>query len=1073
MKHTKTFAYKFNGKHLNDNTSTNKKVSIAVIKQLYLNLEDHQDDKIQNIQKSICDSQNQVYYSMYLIKQMHKELKDEQIEIELQKLDVPKILEFIVKDDPEKLDPVKYLQKLNENQLSQIGVPETLQELIKNSPQKLDLAEYLKKLNEEELLSLGVHQILCKWIKDEKQKFVFVKCLQKLNKDEKKYLGIPKILQKWIKDDPSRFDLVNYFQKLNDQQLSQLDVPITLYELIKNKPQQLNLVKYLQKLKDDELSQLEVPKILYKRNKDDQQKLNNNESFKKRRANITFSQYCFVEKQFLNKLNEFKFYKDTQLRQMAQWLKDKYQKALTFLDDLTDRDNQELRQQLFQLYSIFNQYLFQNNFGLILLQQNFHPQYNQLQHCTSIIQSMFCQDYEKNIILDFPKFAYISLTGHESQDNLYFFQDFNSYYKNFYLYFSIYNGKTHKGFKECNRSTTIPYYNEVNIISEFEMKFIFNNHIKNKLIQFKPTIIYVHVQNNEKFSINLTALTKFIRKLKKICTVVIYIKYDVESENLENSTLEFMRTVNACLFGLSGIQCRTQKTLIQLDQDIESIKVIIESLNQVQLKNYMHIQLFFLKKQLQKLIDLQNQHKIVLMGNNKNYIIEYKDKQDIKIEFERLVISYQHNIIILLDFKSQQFYYHHFQNLQEENNFQGEQNQFQNIKIKFNKFKENKYIQGKMLNAVVIINQSQILFACPLFENLKQDEMDVIWVYSLDNNNWDSIKREHDNNEQYNDKYFEQPIETPDKISDKQQKIVGQTVCYQPHIQQNFKGYDIYSLFGGELIDSFKPVNSIQYLFVNVEKKVFYSKFIRRSLNPFKGSLKPSPYQLVLPIKNINQFEIIECAYLILRPWNQTKNNYYETMLNPSNATKAQLVIFLKKSQSTIFLDIAYKISKNSKYYLNILDMMNQDVNWMEIQGQVEKNSQINKWQWKAVFTNFIKFKNWKRINKNQNQKENTKNKGQNKEIEGQVKDNQKPYIGLNQEKKKNIPQDEKQRKAIPIHHNISNGTIVSLQFTITLKYYEDENFNQGTGLESLPFTNKDWLVETDISRDWIYKQGE
>ncbi|CAK70705.1 unnamed protein product (macronuclear) [Paramecium tetraurelia] len=370
-----------------------------------------------------------------------------------------------------------------------------------------------------------------------------------------------------------------------------------------------------------------------------------------------------------------------------------------------------------------------------------------------------------------------------------------------------------------------------------------------------------------------------------------------------------------------------------------------------------------------------------------------------------------------------------------------------------------------MKNAVVIINQSYILFAFPIFENqenLKQDETDVIWIYSLENQDWDKIKREQDNREQYNDKFFEQPIEKPDKISDKQQKIIGQTVCYQSHIQEGVKDYDIYSIFGGELIDSFKPVNLIQYIFVNLQKKLFYSKYIRRSLNPFKGSLKPSPYQLVLPITNIGQFKEIKCAYLILRPFNQTKNNYYEAMLNPSNVTKAQLVIFLKQTQTTIFLDIRYKIPKSSKYRLNILEMMNQDVNWMEIQ-----QSKINKWQWKAVFTNFIKLKNLKLIDKTSKFNQIPQKTQIRKDSKNEQLDKQKNRQNISQDVKQN------QNKGKLIHHDVSNGTLVSLQFTITLKYEEYEKDIQGTGIDGLPFTSKDWLVETDISWDWILKQGE
>ncbi|CAK70706.1 unnamed protein product (macronuclear) [Paramecium tetraurelia] len=311
MKQERNYAYKLNGKHIveEEKIQNKKKVYTVVIKQAIFNFKhqqgSHQNELNQNIQRSICDSQNLIYYSIYLVKQKYAEFK--YIEKELSKLDVDKILSLLGNGDKQKLDPVKYLQKLNEEQLKKLNVPETLQVLIQQSPKQLDLVQYLDKLEPEELLKLDVPQILQKWIKGDRNWFVLIKCLQKLNKDESFKLGIPKIIQKWIKNDPSMFDLANYFEKMNDQQLQKLDASITIKNLIKDDPQKLNLFKYLQKLNEDELSNLEVPKIFQKRNKNDQQNLNKDESLKKRRTNITFSQYCFVDRKFFQKLSDFQF----------------------------------------------------------------------------------------------------------------------------------------------------------------------------------------------------------------------------------------------------------------------------------------------------------------------------------------------------------------------------------------------------------------------------------------------------------------------------------------------------------------------------------------------------------------------------------------------------------------------------------------------------------------------------------------------------------------------------------------------------------------------------------------------
>ncbi|CAD8147978.1 unnamed protein product [Paramecium pentaurelia] len=858
--------------------------------------------------------------------------------------------------------------------------------------------------------------------------------------------------------------------------------------------------------------------LFRKRKQNSDKEIYNDQIENTKDINIKLSKQYFIDTQFNNKLFEFQSYKQRQLERIAQ-IKDKRQSQmlLELLDQLQMEENQDFLFQVVNLYMVLKEGLNQEYQNVVLLHQNFHPKHNLLLHISSVIQSIFCQgitinnnkEYEQNQIIDFPKFAYINLTGHESLDNLQFWTDINYYYQNFCLYFSISDSQKCQNFKPNHRQIIIP--SSKNIIQEFEMKIIFNFYIRTKLIQLKPTIIYVDICNTEQFSINLTALEKLLKKLRKFGRVVIHIKYDMNSQNLEKSSLEFSRTLNACLFGLQRIynvgKFQSYRLILEkIDDSINYIdKTIKDNFKQNQLVNYLQQQKLCLQGKKNHIIQMRRKkRRFFLIWEKDHYLITALNQQKKIIKFDRVVISYQNKIIILLDFNNQKFYYHCFKDLSTNVN---DSQKNQDEKFVFTEFKENQFLKGKIINVIVIINQQYILFAYPIindqniqenneneYQKLKGNE-DVILSYSLVENNWQIIQRDQKNYKIGDTLYFEDNTKTEQLIKQlREQKIVGQTVCYQSNtlLQEYFQGYQIYSLFGGEIIDSFKPMNLIEYLFVDVKNNYFFSKFIKRRTNPYEGSLKPSPYQLVLPIRNFQSLgkdcEII-CAYLILRPWNQTKNNYYEAMLNPQNLCNAQLVFFWiheksKDKYRTIFIDIQYKVSNDSEYRFNILELINEDVNWIDIEDQNESQSQINnnQWRWKAIYTNYMKIKNLQFLTKQKTQdnlKKDQKTKIQNED--NFEKDILKGLfftfeftISLTQKKNK---QNEKSGQLFtdrqidyPKQSNDDNSKIQSNKLIDKSETSLSES-GQINPYQKLSLFNSDnWSVQTEIS--W-YEKGE
>ncbi|CAD8054851.1 unnamed protein product [Paramecium primaurelia] len=878
--------------------------------------------------------------------------------------------------------------------------------------------------------------------------------------------------------------------------LTQTDICIIQQALFKSNKQQTEKDDIKKRIGDQQ--SLIYYSLYRKRKQNSDKEIFNDQIENTKDINIKLSKQYLIDNQFNYKLYEFQSYKQRQLEKIAQ-IKDKKQSQmlLELLDQLQMEENQDFLFQVINLYMVLKEGLNLEYQNIVLLHQNFHPKHNLLLHISSVVQSILCQgitinnnkEYEQNQIIDFPKFAYINLTGHESLDNLQFWTDINYYYQNFCLYFSIYDSQKCQNFKQNHRQIIIP--SSKNMISEFEMKIIFNFYIRTKLIQLKPTIIYVDICNTEQFSINLTALEKLLKKLRKFSRVVIHIKYDMNSQNLEKSSLEFSRTLNACLFGLQriynvGKYQSYRQILEKLDDSIIYIdKTIKENFKQNQLVNYLQLQKLCMQGKKNHIIQMRRKkRRFFLIQEKDNILITARDQQKKIIQFDRVVISYQNKIIILLDFNNQKFYYNCFKDLSTNvNDLQKNEDE----KFVFTEFKENQFLKGKIINVIVIINQQYILFAYPIINNqttqekneneyskLKGNE-DIILSYSLVENNWQIIQRDQMNSKIGDTLYFEDNTKTEQLIKQlREQIIVGQTVCYQSNtlLQEHFQGYQIYNLFGGEVIDSFKPMNLIEYLFIDVKNNCFFSKFIKRRTNPYEGSLKPSPYQLVLPIRNIQSLgknKEINCAYLILRPWNQTKNNYYEAMLNPQNLCKAQLVfLWIQEQQKdkyrTIFIDIEYKVSNDSEYRFNILELINEDVNWIEIEDQNESQSQtnINQWKWKAIYTNYMKIKNLQFLTKQKKQ-------------DNIEKDQQTNFLNKDNFEK-----------------NILKGLFFTFEFTIQLTYNcqsnddnskiqqnkfidKSETFFSESGKinpyqKLSPFNSDDWSIQTEIS--W-YEKGE
>ncbi|CAD8069376.1 unnamed protein product [Paramecium sonneborni] len=802
---------------------------------------------------------------------------------------------------------------------------------------------------------------------------------------------------------------------------------------------------------------------------------NTSDLFKDSLINIELSKIIDIDVNFLQKLKQFQAYKRNQLLKFAQeiakrnWFK--------WFDQILNPENQELRYQIFSLYQVLKNILNQGYQCVIQIYQNFNPGYNLLMHTSSIIQSIFCQEYEQNKILDFPRFIYINLTGKESKENLQFWREFNYYYQRHCLYFSIYWIQTQQNMDQIKRElnpsviqTIIPYFSVENVkISKFEMKILFNQFIKNKLIQFRPIVIYVDISNTQYFQIQEKALQILVGKLRKYAKVVIHIKFDKDTQQLEQASLSYLRILNACLFGIQRI-----KTIAKKD----SYKVI----DQQQNKNYnnffeqklfgiqksMHLINFFRAQQhlMNKKKNQQGQlfedlYFVIMQENQQNIIIKPKNHQKNSIHFQQVYISYTYKIIILLDFLNQNFYY-----------YSGQDFSTSDTDYTFNEFEGKIPLRydGKLRNGQIIIYGKKILFVYPITtQGEKSIQEDVILIYCLQKNRWDRLERNQLEQIQNNDQYFDNNENTERYIQElRQQLIVGQTVCQIQHQQDNF--FQVFALFGGEIINSFQPMNLIEYIFVDFENKLqFYSQFIKRHNNPFFGSIKPSPNSLVLPINtNSLLFQNIEAAYLILRPWNQTKTNYYDAMLNPQNINNVQILFqycYKKKNQQNnrnqqdcknVFFDIDYQVSQNSKYLLNILEVINSDMNWIQINQNNEKNQDDEiQWEWRVIYTRYCRIKNLQYL---LNKKEpNIINSNTVKNYRSQFREAGTKLISF--EFIIRLKYSNKQQQPTEEINNSYNQSIHQSEINL--------NKSQLRQVPFLHFSSKDWTLQTEIVWDY------